>query len=63
MHFGLFKWVVMHSRLSNTPSTFQRLVNQTFLNILACFMVVYLDDILVFSESLSNYLAYLHIVF
>ena len=62
MHFDLFKWVVMLFRLSNVPSTFQRLMNQTFFDILDCFMVLYLDDILVFSESLSNHLAYLCIV-
>ena len=62
MCFGLFKWVVMPFGLSNTPSTFQRLMNQTFFDLLNHFVVVYLDDILVFSESLSNHLAHLCIV-
>ena len=62
MHFGLFEWVVMPFRLSNAPSTFQRLMNQTFFDLLDHFVVVYLDDILVFSESLSDHLAHLRIV-
>ena len=48
--------------LSNAPSTFQRLMNQTFFDLLDRFVVVYLDDILVFSESLSDHLAHLRIV-
>ena len=59
MHFGLFEWVVMPFGLSNAPSTFQHLMNQTFFNLLDHFVVVYLDDILVFSELLSDHLAHL----
>ena len=62
MRFGLFKWVVMPFGLSNAPSTFQRLMNQTFFDLLDHFVVVYLDDILVFSELLSDHLAHLRIV-
>ena len=60
--FGLFEWVVMPFGLSNAPSTFQRLMNQTFFDLLDHFVVVYLDDILVFSESLSDHLTHLQIV-
>ena len=49
----------MAFRLSKAPSTFQCLMNQTFFNLLDHFVVVYLDDILVFSELHSNYLAHL----
>ena len=62
MRFGLFKWVVMPFGLSNAPSTFQRLMNQTFFDLLDHFVVIYLDDILVFSELLSDHLAHLRIV-
>ena len=37
-------------------------MNQTFFDLLNCFVVVYLDDILVFSELLGDHLADLHIV-
>ena len=59
MYFGLFKWVVMPFGLSKAPSAFQRLMNQMFFDLLDHFVVVYLDDILVFSESLSDHIAHL----
>ena len=62
MRFGLFEWVVMPFGLSNAPSTFQYLMNQMFFDLLDHFVVIYLDDILVFSESLSKHLAHLCIV-
>ena len=62
MRFGLFEWVVLPFRLSNAHFTFQRLMNQTFFDILNRFLVVYLDDILVFSELLSDYLAHIWLV-
>ena len=52
----------MPFRLSNAPSTFQHLMNQTLFDIFDLFIVVYLNDILVLSESLSNHLAHLCIV-
>ena len=52
----------MAFRLSNAPSTFQHLMNQTFFDLLDHFVVVYLDDILVFGELLSDHLVYLRIV-
>ena len=62
MRFGLFKWVVMPFGLSNAPSTFQHLMNQTFFYLLDHFVVIYLVDIPVFSELLIDHLAHLRIV-
>ena len=38
--------------LTNAPSTFQRLMNQVFFDVLDQYVEVYLDDILVYSSSL-----------
>ena len=39
--------------LSNTPATFQRYVNKILAENLDVFIIVYLDDILIYIEDLS----------
>lgn len=49
--FGQYAWRVMPFGLTNAPATFQRMMNEVFLPILNRSVVVYLDDILVFSRT------------
>ena len=49
--WGLFEFVVMPFGLCNAPATFQRLMNTVLRAGLDRFVTVYLDDILVFSET------------
>ena len=49
--------------LCNAPATFQRLMNLTFADIINQFVTVYLDDILVYSETEEEHLAHLKKVF
>ena len=51
LHFGLFEFTVLPLGLCNTPSTFQKLMHLVFHEALDQFVLVYLDDILVFSKS------------
>ena len=49
--------------LCNAPATFQRLMDLTFADMINQFVTVYLDDILVYSETEKEHLAHLRKVF
>jgi len=48
--------------LTNAPTTFMRLMNHVLRDCIGKYIVVYFDDILVYSQSLESYLSQLRVV-
>jgi hypothetical protein len=59
---GLYEFLVISFGLTNAPAYFMYLMNSVFMNELDRFIVVFIDDILIYSKSKAEHAKHLRIV-
>lgn len=60
---GHFEYLSMPFGLKNAPATFQRMMDEVLRDFLYTFYFVYMDDVVIFSKSLSEYIDHIRVIF
>jgi hypothetical protein len=60
--YGLYEFTVMSIGLTNAPAFFMNLMNSVFMDYLDKFVVVFIDDILIYSQSEEEHAGHLRMV-
>ena len=62
MRYGLYEYIVMSFGLTNAPAYFMNMTNKVFMEFLDKFIVVFIDDILVYSKNKEEHEEHLRLV-
>jgi hypothetical protein len=60
--YGLYEYLVMSFGLTNAPAHFMYLMNSVFMSELDKFIVVFIDDILIYSKSEEEHAQHLRLI-
>ena len=60
--YGHYEFLVMSFGLTNAPTAFMDLMNRVFRNYLDSFVIVFIDEILVYSKNEYDHMGHLRVV-
>jgi hypothetical protein len=60
--YGLYEYTMMSFGLTNAPTYFMYLMNKMFMEYLDSFVVVFIDDVLIFSKTMEEHEEHLRLV-
>ena len=60
--WGLYEFLILPFGVTNAPAQFMNLMNDVLRDYLDEFVFVFLDDILIYSETIEDYLTHLRMV-
>ena len=60
--FGYYEYMVMPFGFTNVPATIQALINNILREYLDRFCIVYLDDILIYSDNIEDHKKHVRLV-
>ena len=60
--YGLYEFTVMSFGLTNAPAYFMYLMNSIFMEELDVFVIIFIDDILIYSKTKEDHARHIHIV-
>ena len=60
--YGLYEYTVMSFGLTNAPAYFMSMMNKVFMEYLDKFVVVFIDDIMIYSKNEEEHAEHLRLV-